>query len=60
MVTTQNAFTAVSVSQSTKPSTSTVSIRSKVSLNRATQKNEPPKSNILLNLCIFCAKGRKK
>ena len=53
-------FTAVSVSQSTKPSTSTVSTRSKVPLNRATQKNESSWSNILPNLCIFCAKGRKK
>ena len=53
-------FTAASVSQSTKPSTSTESTRSKVPLNRATQKNESSKSNILPNLCIFCAKGRKR
>ena len=53
-------FKAVSVSQSIKPSTSTVSTRSKVPLNRATQKNESSKSNILPNLCLFCAKGRKK
>ena len=32
-------FTAVSVSQSTKTPTSTISTRSKVPLNRATQKN---------------------
>ena len=53
-------FTVVSVCQSTKPSTTTVSTRSKVPLNRATEKNEFSKSNILPNLCIFCAKGRKK
>ena len=35
-------FTAVPVSQSTKPSTSTVSTRSKVLLNRAAQKANPP------------------
>ena len=53
-------FTAVPVSQSTKPSTSTVSTRSKVLLNRAAQKSQSSKSNILPNLCIFCAKGGKK
>ena len=53
-------FTAVSVSQSTKPWTSTVSTRSDVPLNRATQKSECSRSNILPNLCIFSAKGRKK
>ena len=53
-------FTVASVSRSTKPSTSTVSTRSKVPLNRATQKNECSRSNILPNLCIFCAKGRTK
>ena len=53
-------FAAVSVSQSTKPSTSTVSTRSKVPLNTATQKNECSRSNILPDLCIFFAKGCKK
>ena len=53
-------FTAVSVSQGIKLSTSTVSTRSKLPLNRATEKSKSSKSNILPNLCIFCAKGRKK
>ena len=52
--------TAVSVSQSTKRSASTVSTRSKVPLNRATQNNESSKSNVLPNLCVFCTKGCKK
>ena len=52
-------FTAVSVSQSNKSSKLTISTRSKFPLNRATQKNESSMSNILQNLCMFCAEGRK-
>ena len=51
--------TAASVSQSTKPSASTVSTRSKVPLNRAAQNNKSSKSNVLPNLCVFCTKGTK-
>ena len=53
-------FTAVSVSQVTKPWTSIVCTRLKVLSNRATQKNESSKSNILLSLCIICATGCQK
>ena len=53
-------LTAVSVSQSTNPSTSTGSTMSKVPLERATQKNESSKSNILPTLYIFCVKVCKK
>ena len=54
------SFTAISVSQSIKLSTSTVSTRWKVSLNRSTHQNKSSKSYILRNLCIFSPKGRKK
>ena len=63
MVTTKNAIKFLLSFQfliNFKPSTSTVSTRWKVPLNRATQQNESSKSNILPNLCIFCVKGCKK
>ena len=46
-------FTAVSVSQSIKPSTSTVSTRSKVPLNRATQKKMNPPSQIFYQIFVY-------
>ena len=46
--------------QKTVPLTSTVSTKWKFPLNSKRQLNESSKSNILPNLCTFCAKGREK